>query len=115
MFAYYDNLDPEVIKKKNEDRINRVHIIYNSDIPEYYRIVITRWRLSNHELKIETGRREVSFVPRELHVCATCGVLEDEEHVIYNCSLYDEIRLQFQGFLQSYLEVTRVLNPVNTN
>ena len=55
------------------------------------------------------------FVPREFRVCATCGVLEDEEHVIYNCSLYDEIRLQFQGFLQSYPELTRVLNPVNTN
>ena len=71
IFTYYDNLDPEVIKKNKEDRITRArnatstylqryhhlidtrynHIIYDSYIPEYCRIVITRWRLSNHKLK----------------------------------------------------------------
>ena len=135
LFEYYDNLDPDVITKNREDRLNRVrnatttyiqrynqlidttynHVIYESYIPEYLRIVITRWRLSNHELKIETGRREKPFVPRALRLCTTCGVVEDEEHVVYNCPLYNPIRLTFREFMIKYPVVTRVFNPENAD
>ena len=32
--------------------------LYNSMLSDYYRYIITRWRLSNHKLKIETLRYE---------------------------------------------------------
>jgi hypothetical protein len=135
LFEYYDNIDPDVLTKNKEDRLSRVHnatttylqrytqlidttynhVIYDSYIPEYLRIVITRWRLSNHELKIETGRRETPFVPRALRLCTTCGAVEDEEHVVYNCPLYDTIRVTFREFLTKYPEVTRVFNPENVD
>ena len=31
--------------------------IYSSFLNDYYRYILTRWRLSNHDLRIETGRR----------------------------------------------------------
>ena len=135
LFEYYDNLDPDILTKNKEDRLNRVHnatttylqqynqlidttynhVVYDSYIPKYLRIVITRWRLSNHELKVETGRRETPFVPRALRLCTTCGVVEDEEHVVYNCPLYNAIRVTFREFVTKYPVVTRVFNPENSD
>ena len=44
---------------------------------------MTKFRLGSHKLKIETGRWYRQ--PREARLCATCGVLGDEQHAIYNC------------------------------
>ena len=45
---------------------------------------ITKFRLGSHKLIIETGRW--SRIPRENRLCCTCGVVGDEEHIIYDCS-----------------------------
>ena len=46
---------------------------------------IVRFRLGSHNLPIEKGRW--SRRRREERLCETCGVLGDERHVIYECSL----------------------------
>ena len=43
-----------------------------------------RFRLGSHFLPIETGRW--NRTPRNERLCSTCGVLGDENHVIYSCS-----------------------------
>ena len=49
---------------------------------DYKRAVISRWRLSNHKLRIELGRYTRPPTPREERTYTNCGVLEDE----YPCS-----------------------------
>ena len=45
MISYYRNIiDPDI------------SCIYNSFTNDHHRLIITRWRLSNHKLRIETGR-----------------------------------------------------------
>ena len=46
---------------------------------------IVKFRLGSHYLPIETGRWRA--VPREERLCTTCGVLGDEKHALYSCSL----------------------------
>ena len=46
---------------------------------------IIRFRVGSHYLPIETGRWNRKL-PHE-RVCVNCGVIGDEEHAIYSCSL----------------------------
>ena len=46
-----------------------------------------KFRLGSHRLPIETGRW--SRIPRNERVCTNCGVLGDEDHALYHCSLID--------------------------
>ena len=89
------------------------HIIYDSFIPEHMRKVITRWRLSNHRLRIETGRQETVFVKRHLRVCFRCHVLEDEEHVIFKCPIYDTLRETYSEYLERYPMIDKIFNPIS--
>ena len=72
--------------------------IYDSFMTEEYRILISRWRLSCFDLKVETGRYR--GVPREERICPICNILEDEDHVIFNCRAYESIRAQFTELLE---------------
>ena len=74
------------------------HVVYDSFLQEEKRIIITRWRLNNHELKVETGRYEIPYLERHLRVCSLCSVLEDENHVLFDCPFYDDIRMIFGDF-----------------
>ena len=85
--------------------------IYNNYINDHYRFIISRWRLSNHNLKIETGRYDNNNNDRNSRVCSTCGVLEDEYHVIFQCPLYATIRNSFPALVECN-DITIFLNPV---
>ena len=87
--------------------------IYTSFLNDYFRKVISRWRLSCHKLKIETLRYSRPFVEREDRKCVTCGVLEDESHVIFHCPVFDEIRVKFQHLLSAHTTIESVLNPTS--
>ena len=52
-----------------------------------YRAVITKLRCSSHALEIERGRYQNPKVPRDLRLCLTCKVVEDENHFVTKCSI----------------------------
>ena len=57
-----------------------------------YKIALTRFRLSSHELHIERGRYE--NVPRDERFCKCCNMsqIESEYHFLLACPLYTELR-----------------------
>ena len=84
--------------------------IYSSMLSDYHRIIISRWRLSNHKLNIETGRYTKPKTKREDRICTLCNVLEDEYHVIYDCPHYDQPRHTYR-YLTENTEIKEFLNP----
>ena len=61
------------------------------------RRVLARFRTGSHELMVEVGR--YTKVPRVQRFCPCCTpifVVEDEQHMIFHCPLYSEIRTQFE-------------------
>ena len=75
--------------------------IYSSFLNDYHRYIISRWRLSNHDLKIETGRYTKPCTPREERLCNFCNSIEDEYHVIFVCPLYAIIRHNYLDLVES--------------
>ena len=70
-----------------------IHNMYKSKkVPEYLRIAFTRFRLSSHRLRIETGRWVRT--PPEERLCE-CGSIQNEEHVLLFCEQSDRIRERF--------------------
>ncbi len=54
---------------------------------------IARFRLSDHKLKIETGRHCRPRLPPEQRTCFHCkNCVEDEIHFVIECPLYDNLR-----------------------
>ena len=89
--------------------LNYCPSLYETYMQEDLRIIITRWRLSCFDLIIETGRYR--HVSRENRLCLFCDVLEDEQHAIYNCVAYEEIRSEFRDLLVTNPTVNDILNP----
>ena len=58
------------------------------------RKALTRLRISNHKLRIETGRHQ--NIPREERICENCALnkIEDEKHFLLECSKYSSLRSQ---------------------
>ena len=100
MIIYYHNL---IYQEKS--------CIYQTFINDYYRKVITRWRLSSHKLRIETGRYARPYIDRERRVCILCNIVEDEEHVIFVCPLYSAVRLKHRQVLSVNNTIKSILNP----
>ena len=85
------------------------HALYNTFLREDLRIIITRWRLSCIPLKIETGRYE--GLSRERRLCPFCDILEDENHAIFICDAYKELRNDNKELLEANASVKDLLNP----
>ena len=43
--------------------------------------------------------------------CPFCGVLEDEEHALFVCDAYQEIRTNYRQLLEHNTSVKELLNP----
>ena len=37
--------------------------------------------------------------------------VEDEEHALYHCQLYDDVRRKYRSLLEQYSLVTEIFNP----
>ena len=83
---YYKSLTPDNESNNIKNREHRIaesnsslsqhySSIVNNLIEDRRRSIITRWRLSNHKLLIETGRYSTSPMPRK---CMECNALEDD-------------------------------------
>ena len=84
-FIMYRELNPDLSKHP---------LYYCNDIIESHRIAFSRFRVGSHRLRIETGRW--SRLPRESRTCS-CDErsIQDEVHIIVNCSLLEELRSSF--------------------
>ena len=61
---------------------------------EKHRIAMTKIRLSNHKLAIETGRH--NKIDRENRICPLCtNGVENEEHFMMKCPAYSELRTRY--------------------
>ena len=57
--------------------------------------LLSRFRLSSHDLLIETGR--YNGVPRHMRICKCCNmnVIENEFHFLLVCPLFRELRKKY--------------------
>ena len=83
--------------------------VYDLYMKEECRTIITRWRLSCHDLQIQTGR--YTDVAREERLCSLCDVVEDEQHVVFECRAYSSIREQFSTLITENPRIRDILNP----
>ena len=101
MTKYYCSIAD--VKKKSS--------IYGNFVDDRKRCVITRWRLSNHKLLIETGRYHIPYIERNDRKCWQCNVLEDECHAIYSCPAFEFIRSNYNQLIAKYPTVKEILDP----
>ena len=99
------------VRYRNLIGLHETHCIYDSYVTDSCRTVITRWRLSNFEFAIETGRYRRPKVDRDKRLCKTCLEVEDEEHVLFVCPLYNQVRLSHPRIFNPPNSVKTILNP----
>ena len=90
--------------------------VLNSD----QRNLITKFRISAHQLRIETGRYErkknqagkISILEKEEKVCRYCNLskVEDESHFLLECPLYNHERSNLFNEIRSICEFFLSLN-----
>jgi hypothetical protein len=73
------------------------YLLHVESIP--VRIDLARFVTGSHNLEIECGRWSRPPVPRENRKCRCCNlnVVEDECHFVFECSLYQHLRHEFEG------------------
>ena len=131
MIRYYQCLHNQHKQKNVEERIARARSttstmtsrymnitkgkyashIYDFHLNEVYRIPLSRWRLSCFDLAIETGRYNNTLADQRL--CLSCNTVEDEHHVLFVCSRYNNIRIKFRDLLSKCVCVKDILHPSN--
>jgi hypothetical protein len=63
---------------------------------------LARFRCGNHKLQIELGRQvKLVKVPVQQHYCKLCnlGAVEDEDHFLLVCPVYQSVRERFRSSL----------------
>ena len=89
--------DPNLIRLKTYQVIKNEFTPFNYlDIKNFYsRQIITKISCSDHPLEIESGRHQK--IERHERLCKVCtdGVIEDEEHFLLRCKLYDSLREKY--------------------
>ena len=77
-----------------------------------HRMALTKLRLSNHILKIETGRRQ--HLGKDLRFCPFCpNLIEDEKHFILQCKTYKFIRRKLFTWADTKLNNFYYLNDLD--
>lgn len=90
---------------------NYVDILRNSNTRKDF----TKLRISNHSLRIETGRHCRPQLQREQRLCTFCHLndIEDELHFLLHCTLYNDLRSTFNR-KQSTIMGTNIRNDENS-
>ena len=93
---------------KNET--NYCEFINHIRNPEHRRVA-SKFRIGNHNLKIETGRFTIPKTPEDLRICDHFNLnsVENEMRILFHCNLYDNLR---KTLLKStskihYLQITQ--------
>lgn len=87
--------------------------LYENNLNDKYRQIISRWRLSSIPIKIETLRYTKPITPRSERKCTTCAVIEDEQHILFECTVFMSIRHNYSSILSRKNSVKSLLNPNN--
>lgn len=83
----------------------------NSDIPVLDRIHLTKFRISNHKLLIETGR--YTGKPVNERLCPSCNEIDTECHFLFQCKIIPD-RLRKKLFDLPLLSSIYADHPVET-
>ena len=87
-----------------------VHLLYRQYLREEKQNLITKWKLSRHNLHIERGSYTSPKTPRKEWTCRVCPTLVEEEfHVLFNCPSYRIVR--HGDFLLTHRTLKDALNP----
>jgi hypothetical protein len=100
--------------KQNEKEME----YYLSHPDRNVRLILTKFRLSEHKLLIEIYSRNLK-IPRDQILCAICNVLEDEFNFCFECRRNTNYRniSKFQNIYSNFIELnheeklTKILNP----
>ena len=66
------------------------------------RVMISKFRLSDHRLEIESGRYHRPKKRLEDRKCQTCDVLEDEKHCLLSCRINEKARVTAFNTISKY-------------
>ena len=102
------------LRYKEISNLQYCDVLYDEFVIERYRMTITRWRMSCHKLRIETGRYTRPKTPRQERNCKICHTLEDEQHSLFFCSAHVFIRQHYIEILSRYTTVQTILHPRTT-
>ena len=82
------------------------------------RSVLTKLRISAHNLRVETGRyarNRLERNERKCLICANSNDIEDEYHFIILCNVYNDLRVKYQSsYLYTNPSVHKFVNFFNT-
>ena len=86
---------------------------YILSLPLKARRNFTKLRISAHRLAIETGRYSKPKTPREERLCVLCNKseVEDERHMLMECTFYDDERTLFIQSIHEFSNVTFINTP----
>lgn len=74
------------------------------------RNILTKYRISDHNLHIETGRHKQTWLPRDMRSCSFCtNEVENEEHFLLYCCKYTPIRETYFVELKKYIPNFEIL------
>ena len=80
------------------------------DLPFHLHSTITRLRISNHNLKIETGRYNLPSLPVNEKTCFNCfDKVEDELHFLLSCPAYQTSN-EFTNLITCILNLNDTFN-----
>lgn len=105
---YYENLINNKLSKL--DQKSKLYLFsnlkQNLSVESYlsisnfeYRKLITKLRISEHNLLIEKGRH--LNIPREQRLCSHCKCIDDEKHFLLHCTINSELRSSFLNILNN--------------
>ena len=92
-----------------------LHSVYtsNSYISERERLVFTRFRLSSHHLKVETGRW--ARIEAANRVCDCGNGIQDESHVLLHCLKTGAVREKFGVSDETFQDIGDLMNSMEVN
>ena len=106
---FVDEHGSKAVKYKQINPELKVHQVYKSvcHIEERKRVVFTKFRLSSHSLKIETGRW--ARIDPEERLCDCGEGVQDESHVVFDCKWTELIRVKYGISNQVYNDISDLM------
>ena len=88
---FFENSSKCILYKHLIDNVG-IQFYLTKSIPNNYIYLLTKFRLSAHQLRIEQGRYNGTARPDRLCIFCNMNEIEDEYHFILICPLYKDIR-----------------------